>query len=342
MLNVEISYSMRLNDPEDLAAIRALSPADGLIAVVKGIRQIFRTKRPHIAGELIVARQVAEAAIKQGLILVLPPFDIRREITEAALDCDSASTLAREICHIYKRRDEQRPPLRDVKAIAEAMITSGKAVLGDPKIIAANRMVDEIAKGRVDKAIALLKGRIFEDDFDACEGVINIVEPLCDAYPATAKTRACVIALAKAGIIAVTDSAMIEQFKFEPIAPGPSLAVDLARILIALQAMGEFTNICTEDEIYRTFHCTVNPDNNLLEYAQVRTYDSHHSSLRLIFLIEAVLQDMGYKKAPLPASRMRDIINPIPASCFSQHERMGILEEIQPALERHDLRLQHT
>lgn len=209
MFTTEIKFTINIHDDETLNALKALSPADGLIAVVKGVREIFKTSPQQIAyTDLRVSKQIAEALIGQDLVLVLPTREIRREIVVAAGTCTNPTALACEITRIFERRNTARPRLRRVLAIAEAMVKSGEAVLLPTREVAADKMLLGIIDGTAKVAHAAIRGRAFEDDVDACEKISEIVEAQTDAYPTTVNLRKCVARLAEMEIITITDSAM--------------------------------------------------------------------------------------------------------------------------------------
>ncbi|MFZ3583411.1 hypothetical protein ACOI1H_14730 [Loktanella sp. DJP18] len=210
MFNADIKFSISIHDAETIAAIKALSPADGLIYVVKGIREIFKDTPQSAYADLRISKQIAQAAIDQGLILLLPQRHIRKDIVEAAATCATTRSLAGQMGGIYATYNMARPSLKVILAIAEAMVASGEAVLITEKEKAADDMLRRIVSGTAVEARARLKGRTFADDVEACEVISDMVDFATDAFPQTTSLRTCVKELAQMGVITITDSAMAD------------------------------------------------------------------------------------------------------------------------------------
>jgi hypothetical protein len=130
------------------------------------------------------------------------------DIVEAATRCTTASSLAVQIAALYKEQQGERPTLRRLLEIAEAMISSGKVVLMTPEESAASKMLARMLTGCAGDAFTAIAGRTFEDDVEACDVISQLIEAQTDAYPRTAELRDCVAKLATNGVITITDSAM--------------------------------------------------------------------------------------------------------------------------------------
>ncbi|MFZ3583410.1 hypothetical protein ACOI1H_14725 [Loktanella sp. DJP18] len=132
MFTTKVAFDVNIGHPQMLADIKALSPAFSELTVFKGIRDILKKDRPDLC-DIQVCRQVAKAAIAQGIVHLLPPAPVHNAIVAAAPHCGTIDALVRAAIDAYKAHGVVWPSLIHLRGLLKDMVALGDLTLSSDR-----------------------------------------------------------------------------------------------------------------------------------------------------------------------------------------------------------------